>query len=244
MDELFDRARYRLLGRGLEKIIRFTARPAQHREDLSLGGLFDQASRSEGMQPSERLKGSVERVADQYLSAHRELAKARVTHAVQSFLTDAEARGEVPDVRKVLGGELAVLMGTVVRDVRRVVDTEATRAKNTGVLDAVTKINAVAGVDDPVVYFVVVRDQYLCPECKRLHLLSDGVTPRLWLLSEVGAGYHKRGDQAPKVGGLHPHCRCQLVTLMRGWGFDAAGKVTHVGPDHDEFARQRGLEAA
>jgi len=97
--------------------------------------------------------------------------------------------------------------------------------RNVGILEGIVKTNAVAGVEDPTVFFVVVRDGVLCGECKRLHMLEDGVTPRVWKLSEVGHGYHKKGEQFPKVGGLHPHCRCVLSTLLPGYGFNEGGFV-------------------
>ena len=72
-------------------------------------------------------------------------------------------------------------------------------------------------------------------------MLPDGVTPRVWKLSEVGAGYHKKGDLNPKIAGLHPHCRCCLTSLLNGFGFNSSGMVTYIGKGHDEFAKQRGM---
>jgi hypothetical protein len=74
--------------------------------------------------------------------------------------------------------------------------------------------------------------------CRRLHLLDNGKTPRVYKLSEVGHGYHKKGQDDPKLGGLHPHCRCTLVTLMPGFGFDKAGMVKYISRTHDEWAKQ------
>lgn len=236
--ELFARIRFRLLGRVGSKSILFSSRPGQHREDLSLPGLFDAASRSEGMRPNEDLRDALMRVADRYLTAHEALAKARVVHTVQSFLDEAHRAGETPDARVVLGGELARVMGHAINDVRRIVDTESTRARNAGTLDAIAKINAMAGVEDPVVYFAVVNDQHLCEECRRLHLMPDGHTPRYWRMSEIGSGYHKRGEPNPKVGGLHPHCRCTLVTLMIGYGH-RDGRLVFISPDYDGITEQR-----
>jgi hypothetical protein len=45
----------------------------------------------------------------------------------------------------------------------------------------------------------------------------------------LGHGYHKKGEPNPKVGGLHPHCRCTMVTLMPGYGFDAGGMIKFKG---------------
>jgi len=87
---------------------------------------------------------------------------------------------------------------------------------------------------------VVIKDKDLCPECARLHLLEDGVTPRVWLLSDVGHAYHKRGEPNPKMGGLHPHCRCSMVTLMPGYGF-VAGRVGYIAKGHDQLEHQKTL---
>lgn len=240
IEHLFARAKTRLLGRRHEpKVISFGYSPPQHREDLSLPGIFDFSAQSEGMSPNEALRESLSRVAEQYLTAHQERAKAQVVHAVQSFIHEAEAKGKEVDFKTVLGGELAQLMGRVTTDVKRLVDTEGTRARNVGSVDAITKVNAMLGVEDPVVAFLGPNDNHTCSECLRLYFWTDGVTPRVWKLSEVGHAYHKHGDPDPKVGGLHPHCRHTLVSVTRGHGF-VGGKLTFISPDHDELARQRG----
>ena len=82
-------------------------------------------------------------------------------------------------------------------------------------------------------------DDVTGPEEFVLHLLKDRKTPRLWKLSEVGSDYHKKGDSEPKFAGLHPNCRCKLTYLAKGFGFDAAGEVKYIAPDHDEFKVQR-----
>jgi hypothetical protein len=138
----------------------------------------------------------------------------------------------------VLGGELAGLWGKVTADVTRIVDTEATGARNLGTAEGIVKVAASAGESDPNVFFVVVRDLALCDECERLHLLKDSPVPRVWKLSQIASGYHKRGDASPSMGGLHPHCRCTLAYLSRGYGFDGDGGVKFIAFDHDEFARQ------
>ena len=86
---------------------------------------------------------------------------------------------------------------------------------------------------------MTVRDQHRCDECTRLHMMPDGVTPKVWKLSDVGSGYHKKGQSQPKVGGLHPHCRCMLTHLLSGYGFDASGRVTYIAAGHDEYENQR-----
>jgi hypothetical protein len=99
-------------------------------------------------------------------------------------------------------------------------------------------MNASEAVEDPVVFWIIVRDQYCCDECRDIHM-KDGV-PRVWKMSEVNSGYHKKGDDRPSVEGLHPHCRCQITTLLPGYGFNAAGFVTYKGNGWNEFDYQRG----
>lgn len=235
VDNVFDALKRRVLGESMVGK-RIYVSSVHH---LSLPGLFEAAAREEGVAPNARTLHQILKVASGYIDSQREKAKARVVNEVQSFITDAHRAAEKPDVEVVLGGRLQELWSDTIAQARRIVDTEAQHTRNVGVLEGVVKVNASMGIDDPTIYFVVVRDKSLCGECKRLHMLDDGVTPRVWKLSEVGSGYHDKGDSNPKTGGLHPHCRCTIVTLLPGYGFTPAGFVTYVAKDHDEYARQR-----
>lgn len=231
VDDLFDKVKLRLLGpKMVDKKLYIS-----YSREKSLPGLYEQAHVEERGIPDHEHLDQLVRTASNYLDAVRHRAKARTVVAVQQWLNS----NANTDAETVLGGELADLYGQLKADVRRIVDTEAQNVRNAGVIDGISRVNISAGVDDPIVFFVVVRDQHLCDECRKLHLLDDGKTPRLWRLSELGHGYHKRGDANPKVGGLHPHCRCSMTTLMPGFGFDAAGMVIWKNEKHDEFARQR-----
>ena len=64
-------------------------------------------------------------------------------------------------------------------------------------------------------------------------------SPRLWKLSELSGGYHQRGQDFPSVMLLHPHCRCTMVMVPPGYGFDKKGHLTFVGLDHNELEKQR-----
>jgi hypothetical protein len=178
------------------------------------------------------------RTAEGFLDAQRVTMRTQAVRAVETFLKDAAAKGVDTDVETVLGGELGAIWRKTRDGVNKIVDTEASHTRNTGTLDGIVKVNAANGIEDPIVYFVVVRDTDLCNECRRLHLLPNG-HPRLWHLSELGHGYHRKGQENPKIGGLHPHCRCSLVTLLPGYGFDDQGMVTFVGFDHDAMKKQR-----
>ncbi len=235
VDKLFDKAKVRYLGpQSLPKFIIASFRP-----QFSLPGLFHAAAREEYAVPDQKVIQSLMANASNYLDAYRAATKAQVIKGVQSFLHEAELSGVKTDVPTVLGGKLADVWKKTTNDVKRMIDSENSNARNMGGLEGIIAVNTSQGIEDPVVFFVVVRDEHLCDECKRLHLLEDEVTPRCWYLSELGHGYHKRGQENPKVGGLHPHCRCTMVTMMPGYGFDRSGMVKFVSPTHDEVEAQR-----
>jgi len=232
IDKVFARLKTRFLGpRRGSKMIAFQFKP-----ELSLPGLFTAANHDEGnKKPDRDLLRSLMSVAEKHIDAQKSSTKAQVVRAI-----DAHLRGNGKgDLKTVLGGELAEVWKKTAESAKSILDTEGTTARNAGTLDGVMKVNASMGIDDPLVYFVVVRDHLLCKECRNLHLMADQVTPRVWRLSEIGHGYHRKGQSNPKIGGLHPHCRCSLVTLMPGYGFDA-GRVTFVSPSHDEWRIQHG----
>jgi hypothetical protein len=235
VDEVFDRVKVRVLGpQSVPKRIYVS-----HAQHYSIPGIFGAASKEEGVVPNLETLQQLLQVAGGYVDSLRERTKARVVREVQAALSEAHRGGVETDLPTVLGGRLSRVWSDTVSGARKIIDAEVQHTKNIGLMEGALKISAAQGVDDPVVFFVVVRDGALCAECKRLHLLEDGAAPRVWKLSEVGSGYHRRGDPNPKVGGLHPHCRCQLTMLSPGYGFSAAGMVQFVGDGHDEWAAQR-----
>lgn len=229
--KVFARAKTAFLGKdyGEDKVIKIH----------TLGSIYDEASLAGGAPPDSSAREVIQAVAESYLEAQEAAAKARVVKEVSAALQEAEHSGTKTDVPTVLGGALASTWGEVTAGVRRIVESEATTARNLGALEGIALVNEEAGIKDPVMFFVIVRDSRVCGECRKLHLWVDGVTPRLWYRSEISSGYHKHGDGTPCMSGLHPHCRCTPSTLMPGWGFTAGGMLTYVGPGHDEMAKQR-----
>ncbi len=238
VDRVFDRIKGRVIGpdfiraRGDKQIF------IGHKPALSLPGIYRQAAAEEGSRADETMVHGLSKVAESYIDAQREATKARVLRSVNAWLAD----NKKADVQTVLGGELADVWGKVMSDVTKIIDTESTAARNLGTLEGITKVSAAHDIADPTVYWVTVRDTEMCEECKRLHLIDiDGHTiPRVWKLSEVSSGYHKRGDEHPCTSGLHPHCRCTIGNLMPGYGFDDTGNVKFIKLGWDEYARQRG----
>jgi hypothetical protein len=242
VENVFNRLKGRVLGpdffssRGDKRIY------VGYRPEFSLPGIYKLAAAEEASKGDDGVLHGIVRVAESYLDAQQEATKARVVQSVNAWISDAARQGKTADLGTVLAGELAGIWTKTLKDVVKVVDTESTTARNLGTLDGVSKTASALGIEDPSVYFVVVRDKefWECGECPRLHLLPDRVTPRVWKLSEVSGGYHKHGDDKPCLGGLHPHCRCTLASLMPGYGFDDSGRVRFVSLGYDEFASQHG----
>lgn len=209
-----------------------------YKPDLTLKGIFDASAAEEGSRPDADILKTLLKISSYYLDAAELRARAKTVQAVQAFLQDSGNKDI--NLHTVLQGKLYEVMGEATRDVKRILETESTVVRNTSIMDGIVKSNAAIGIDDPTVFFVTVRDSHRCPECTLLHVQPDGVTPRVWKLSELGSGYHKRGESTPNIGGLHPHCRCILTTLLPGYSFNGAGRVTYKSPGYDEFNIQRG----
>lgn len=240
IDDLYDKVKVRFLGpnaAGKRIFITFD-------RNLSLPGIFEAGSTEESVNPDLEVLTSLIRVAQDYLDASRERMKAKVIHSINGALAEAKHSGGMSrdDFRGLVNTKLTEVWSEAANSVHTIVDTEINHTKNVSILDGIVGANLRAGIDDPTVYFVVVRDEDLCDECKRLHLMPDGKTPRLWKLSEVSHGYHKKGEDSPSIGGLHPHCRCSLVTLMPGFGFTKDGFVSYKKMGYDGLEAQRRLE--
>ncbi len=234
VDSLFERAKTRLLGPAAkDKTLRFTVGNV-----MSLPDLFEQAVKVDGTKPDTDTLDDMLKIVDAYMNSHKERAKARVLKEVTATLNEAWAKGEEIKVKDVLKEKISDIWQNTTTGFKTILEVEANSIKNAGLLDGVVSVNMVANVEDPTVGFLVVHDNALCVECKRLHLMPDGVTPRLWKMSQLSHGYHEKGENTPSVAGEHPNCRCQLFTVLPGWGLDVSGKVTYISPGFDAYAEQ------
>lgn len=213
-----------------------------HDPFLSLPGIFEHASQLEGAPVDKETLDNLVKIAGNYFEAAKFRAKARVINALESYLKSIQATEENTDISKVVSQQLSSVWDNVTSDVVRIVDTEASKFKSIGILDGIVRANAQIGINDPTVYFIVVRDQSLCDECRKIHMRPDGIIPRAWKLSQVSHQYHVRGDFFPSLGGLHPHCRCTMGTILPGWGFDQSGMLTWKGDGWDEYAMQQHID--
>ena len=238
IEEIFEKLKHRALGPqfgGKSLYITFQ-RP------LSLPGIYEQAATEEGGTVDREMVDRLIEITNDYLDHHKSVAKAQIKKKIGDFLQEVDDGKRSGDKFKtILEGELSDVWSKVTMGVKKVLETETQHAQVLGIKEGIDQINARLGVDDPVVFWVPVRDSATCLECLKIHLLPDGVTPRCWLTSEVESGYHVKGNDRPSWSLIHPHCRCGLGTLLPNFGFSAAGRVTFKGEDWDELKYQRNI---
>ena len=175
---------------------------------------------------------------DGYIEALKNKTRTNVTEQIDGIVREArikKTKVTEEDVKKIIAEE----MYKAKSHMATIVEQEASKIRNLGTMMNIGRMAASVGDDDPTVFFVVVKDATTCKECLRLHLMPDQVTPRLWKFSELKQGYHKRNEDNASAFGLHPHCRCTLVYLSRGFGFDESGKTAYQSEGHDAYAEQR-----
>lgn len=237
VENIFDKLSLQLVGQiprlQHKKVLIFDTQPKE-----GLAHLFLQAMGNRAPNHIERdaLK-SLLNSAHGYIESLKSKTRSNVTERIDGITKEAFLRGQevtAAQVQEVIADEMA----RAGSHMKTITEAEATKLRNIGTAMDITRVASSAGVEDPTVFFVVVRDGKLCKECQRLHLNPDG-TPRVWKFSELKQGYHKRSEDNPSAFGLHPHCRCTLTYLSNGFGFNAKGFVTYKSQNHDEHARQR-----
>lgn len=102
------------------------------------------------------------------------------------------------------------------RDWQRVAFTEMNNSIQNGIYSGILEKHG----PDQLVYKRPNPDA--CKHCKRLHLESDGITPRIFKLSELGTSNvgKKASEWEVVVDSTHPWCQCQLEVLPDGFIFD------------------------
>ena len=205
----------------------------------SLTSLFLQAlnSRVPNKNEEDSLK-IILRVANGYVDALRSRTKSTILHSVNAYVRNQNNDKQGVDPKQVTS-IIQTEMDKAKNHFKMIANVESNRAINVGTALQITKIAEQKGIDDPLVFFIVTVDDVTCSECKRLHLLPDLKTPRIWKLSEIGHEYHKKGDPNPKIAGLHPNCRCKITYLAPNWGFNEKGNVQFKGLKWDEYKHQR-----
>lgn len=206
--------------------------------NFGLPHLFVQAMANKPLNSIEKdvLKSLLES-SNGYIESLKNKTKSNVAESLDGLARSAKLQN-----RKVSREEMQSVLDEELKragsHLQAIVESESTKLRNLGTMMDITRVASSIGDDDPTVFFIMVRDASTCKECVRLHTV-DGVTPRLWKFSELKQGYHKRGEENPSSFGLHPHCRCTMAYLSKGFGFDKGGKLSYIRENFDAYSNQR-----
>lgn len=119
--------------------------------------------------------------------------------------------------------------GDMERDWHRVAHSEMWNAKLQGEAEAIVNNESPLSKQgaDTLVYKKPAPNA--CNKCKQLYLEKDGITPRVFKISELlanGDNYGKKqADWVPTLGILHPNCMCTLNVMPPGTKFDSQGNL-------------------
>ncbi len=204
VDQMFDSLSYKLLG-NIPKL-RNKSPFFGSATAFSLAHIFIQAigGREPNFLEKDVLKGILNS-SHGYIEGLKNRTSSNVTEAVDAQVRESKAKGEYVTAA-VISAIVASEMAKAKSQLKLIAEAETTKTRNMGHLMEIAGKAEKEGIEDPTVFFIVVRDGLLCSECKRLHMMEDGVTPRCWKLSELSMGFHKRGEDRPSACGEHPHC--------------------------------------
>jgi len=239
VERMFDSLAYKLLG-NIPKLRNkspfFGSSPI-----MSLAHIFIQALGNKEPNHLERdVLKSILNSSYGYIESLKHKTSSNVVESVDALIKESKISGQHINSARV-AEIISAEMEKARAQMKLIAEAETTKTRNMAyAMDIATK-SSQQDINDPNVFFIIVRDGKACNECVRLHMMEDGVTPRIFKLSSVSMGWHKRGEDRPSACGEHPFCRCSLTQLSPGWGFKN-GFVSFISPTHDEYKAQRSLE--
>lgn len=143
-------------------------------------------------------------------------------------------------------GQVASQLRSVSQDTYKnwklIATTEMATAMTLGEADAIVARKQDPNPNKIYVFKTVTKDAALCKTCRNAYLMPDGVTPKIYTLSELqanGTNYGRKSSELlPTITPIHPGCRCNLVELPIGWGFEN-GKITFIDPTYNMYLSQK-----
>lgn len=238
VEDLFDRIALQFIG-DIPKLKNRKNLIISNQRNFGLPHLFVQSMSNKTPNPLEQdfLQSMLES-SHGYIESLKNRTRANISERIDGLAREATLRKDKlsqEDVQAVLDEELGKAKSHMIA----IAESESTKLRNLGTMMSISRVAADIGDADPTVFFVVIRDGSTCKECIRLHLMPDGATPRLWKFSQLKQGYHKRGEDNASAFGLHPHCRCTLTYLSKGFGFDDTGRLKYHQEGYDAYTKQK-----
>ncbi len=205
IDVLFESLKQRLLGSFYSPKIKIDN--LTHDKLLSLPGLYTSAylDAAPNNRPTASTVQALADVAESYINSSAEKTKANAMANVNNALKDAFSNKDF-NYEKVLNNALVDVFDQAHGEVKKVVETELHRAKTIGLQEGILDVMQSQGIDDPTVAFLTRKDAFVCKFCKSFFLQPDGVTPRVYKLSELSSGYLNKKSPKPVLPPVHPNC--------------------------------------
>ena len=120
------------------------------------------------------------------------------------------------------------------RDWHRIAQTELQNARNHAAIDNIYAVNKDKPDKEILIYKRPNPDA--CKVCKSVYLEKDGVTPKVFTMSEFKKNITNYGLKTkrwmPTIETVHPWCQCEMATLPPGFGFDKKGHPKFKGLKH------------
>lgn len=259
----FNNLRFNLLGPDrVSKAYVLSLRGSRYNPNTSIGSAYIHANALNTTDPSSIDKKTINRiidVAEEYVNNLEQKSTADISRVVSQWLAEIETKAKLEnksgrevllsdygaDILKKMKKDLSEQKTKIDKAAASISEYERHNAYNFGAMDGIITAARSVGILDPVVFKILVDDEKLCKYCQKLWLNADG-RPKLYYLSELSASPGSNyKTPLPSIQPTHINCRCILVTLLPGFGLDAAGKIVYKGIDPDtklpwnELARQR-----
>jgi len=204
ISRMFDALAYKLLG-NIPKL-RNKSPYFGSNSPFSLAHIFIQALGGKEPNLTERdVLKSILNSSFGYIESLKHKTGSNVVEAVDSLVKEAKIAGlalSALQVAEVISAEMEKAKSSM----KLIVEAETTKTRNLGHTMEISSKAEQQGIEDPTVFFIIVRDGQTCSECVRLHMMEDGITPKVYKMSELSMGWHKRGENTPSACGEHPHC--------------------------------------
>jgi hypothetical protein len=223
----------------------------------TLASIYLHANSSHSVTSKSVDKGAINQlkdVAENYVDNLEQKSLADITRIVSDKLKDIEVKAKIAGVTSetMLRGQegrnllkdiktsLMVQKEKIDKAAELITNHELHNAQNFGAFDGLLSAAKSVGIKDPIVFKIGITDEKRCIFCKKLWSLSDGVTPKVYKLSELMGNPGNPKNPVASVSPTHPNCRDILSILMPNFGFNESGNITYIGKDHDEYKKQRG----
>lgn len=127
---------------------------------------------------------------------------------------------------------------------KTIVKTELNRAANWGSLDAIMHNSPELEPHQIYVFKQGNKPGHgACKHCEKFWYMADGITPKIYLLSELignGSNIGKKAAQwLPTVDSTHPNETHVLSEMKIGFGF-INGEIEYIKLGHNEYEKQKG----